>query len=117
MERAGGRGHSAEVPPPAGEHSGPADPGQPERCGVLHGELDADGGPDYGRTGGGGISDRAVDGQEIEIGPEDFDFETEAHFVDVEFLTRALRGSWTWDEEEQTLLLQIPGKALMNATD
>ena len=42
--------------------------------------------------------------------PQDFDFESEAHYIDVNFLTHAMQGGWTWDEDEQTLMLHIPGK-------
>ena len=50
-----------------------------------------------------------VDGLELETAPSDFSFE-EGHFIRVKFLAEALDGSWLWDEEEETLVLQIPEK-------
>ena len=50
-----------------------------------------------------------VDGLEMVTENIDFDF-GEGHFIRVDFLTRALDGSWEWDEEEETLMLRIPEK-------
>ena len=58
-----------------------------------------------------------VDGIEIETEPEDFDFVHDGHYIDVDFLTRALNGNWEWDGEEETLMLRIPGKYIADATD
>ncbi len=57
-----------------------------------------------------------VDGIEMLTGPEDFEF-AEGHFIRVDFLTRALDGSWEWDDEEQTLMLRIPEKDAARYTD
>ena len=51
----------------------------------------------------------AVDGLELVTDSADFSFE-EGHFIRVDFLTRALDGTWEWDAEEETLLLQISEK-------
>ena len=58
-----------------------------------------------------------VDGLELTTEPSDFDFIRDGHFIDVDFLTRALNGTWEWDAEEWTLMLRIPEKSLLNATD
>ena len=50
-----------------------------------------------------------VDGAEIETDMNDFSFE-EGHFIRVDFLTRALEGSWEWDADEETLMIRIPEK-------
>ncbi len=50
-----------------------------------------------------------VDGLEMVTGAYDFSFE-EGHFIRVDFLARALDGSWAWDQEEETLMLRIPEK-------
>lgn len=50
-----------------------------------------------------------VDGLEMVTESRDFDF-GEGHFIRVDFLTRALDGSWAWDAEEETLMLRIPQK-------
>ena len=50
-----------------------------------------------------------VDGTEIETDVNDFSFD-EGHFIRVDFLTRALEGSWDWDAEEETLMIRIPEK-------
>ena len=50
-----------------------------------------------------------MDGTEIETDVNDFSFE-EGHFIRVDFLTRALEGSWEWDTEEETLMILIPEK-------
>ena len=50
-----------------------------------------------------------VDGIEMVTDGVDFSFD-DGHFLPVDFLTRALDGSWEWDEEEETLMLRIPPK-------
>ena len=57
-----------------------------------------------------------VDGIEMVTEPGDFDF-SEGHFIRADFLTRALDGTWDWDEEEQTLMLRIPEKEDAGYTD
>ncbi len=58
-----------------------------------------------------------VDGMELVTDSQDFDFIRDGHFIDIDFLTRALNGTWEWDAEEWTLMLRIPGKSVTNATD
>ena len=50
-----------------------------------------------------------VDGAEMATGPQDAEF-AEGHFVRVDFLTRALDGSWEWDAKEETLRLHVSEK-------
>lgn len=57
-----------------------------------------------------------VDGLEMVTEYGDFDF-SEGHFIRVHFLTRALDGSWEWDEEEETLMIRIPEKDSAAYTD
>ena len=49
-----------------------------------------------------------VDGIEIPMESDDFDFERDGHFIDAFFLARAMGGEAEWDEEEITLMLRIP---------
>ncbi len=58
-----------------------------------------------------------VDGIELEINPQEYDFSTEGNFIDAAFLCRALSGSCEWDGEEFTLMLRIPNKDVSKATD
>ena len=48
-----------------------------------------------------------VDGIEQPVEPADFDFD-EGHFINAEFLAKALGGEAEWVEEENTLMLRIP---------
>ena len=50
-----------------------------------------------------------VDGMEKTVENADFDF-GEGYFIKAEFLAGALGGQATWVEEENTLMLRIPGK-------
>lgn len=50
-----------------------------------------------------------VDGIEKTVENTDFDF-GEGYFINAEFLAEALGGRATWVEEENTLMLRIPGK-------
>jgi hypothetical protein len=50
-----------------------------------------------------------VDGQEIPLEKNDFEF-GEGHFIDAQFLARALGGEAKWDAEETTLMLRFPEK-------
>ena len=58
----------------------------------------------------------AVDGAEMTVDVNDFDF-GEGHFIRASFLAEALDGEWKWDGEEETLTLEIPGKAQTGGTD
>ena len=51
-----------------------------------------------------------VDGVEIAMKEDDFDFLGEGHFINADFLAAALKGEAVWDQEESTLLLKIPEK-------
>ena len=51
-----------------------------------------------------------VDGKEIQLKDDDYDFSTEGHFIDAEFLAEALKGEAVWDQEENTLMLRIRDK-------
>ena len=50
-----------------------------------------------------------VDGIEKPVENTDFDF-GEGYFINAEFLAEALGGRAVWVEEENTLMLRIPGK-------
>jgi len=55
-------------------------------------------------------SSATVDGQEITMKEDDFDFLSDGHFINAEFLAGALKGDMLWDEDENTLMLRIPDK-------
>lgn len=52
----------------------------------------------------------SVDGNNIPMKAEDFDFVSEGHFINAEFLATALKGECVWEQEENTLILRIPDK-------
>ena len=56
-----------------------------------------------------GIS-ATVDGTETDIKADDFSFDQDGHFINAEFLAKALKGEAYWDEEEDTLMLRIQDK-------
>ena len=56
-----------------------------------------------------------VDGTEIPMKEDDFDFVTEGHFINAEFLASALKGEAIWDQEENTLILRILDKEAAEA--
>ena len=58
-----------------------------------------------------------VDGTAIPMSEEDFDFAGDGHFINAEFLARALKGEAIWDQEENTLILRIRDKDAVEATD
>ena len=58
-----------------------------------------------------------VDGLEVAMDPEDFDFDGDGAFIDASFLARCLGGDAEWDAEEKTLMLRIPGKEVSKASD
>ena len=62
-------------------------------------------------------SSATVDGTEIEMKADDFDFNEDGHFINAEFLAAALNGEAFWDEDENTLMLQIREKDAGNSAD
>ena len=58
-----------------------------------------------------------VDGMEISMKEDDFDFATEGHFINAQFLASALKGEAAWDREESTLMLRIRDKAASQSSD
>jgi peptidoglycan hydrolase-like protein with peptidoglycan-binding domain len=55
-------------------------------------------------------SSATVDGTGIEMKADDFDFNEDGHFINAEFLAKALNGEAFWDQDENTLMLRIPDK-------
>ena len=58
-----------------------------------------------------------VDGKEFPMKDDDFDFTTEGHFIDAEFLASALNGEASWEKEENTLMLRIRDKDAVESED
>ena len=58
-----------------------------------------------------------VDGTEIPMKAEDFDFNGEGHFINAEFLASALKGTAVWEQEENTLMLRIRDKEAVESED
>ena len=58
-----------------------------------------------------------VDGIGILMKEDDFDFESEGHFINAEFLAEALKGEAIWEQEENTLILRIRDKEAAEAED
>ena len=58
-----------------------------------------------------------VDGTEIPMKEDDFDFVTDGHFINAEFLAEALKGEAIWDQEENTLILRIQDKGAAEADE
>lgn len=58
-----------------------------------------------------------VDGKTIPMEEDDFDFSTDGHFINAEFLAKALNGSAVWDQEESTLMLRILDKEAVATAD
>ena len=52
----------------------------------------------------------SVDGNDVPMKAEDFDFVSEGHFINAEFLATALKGECIWEQEENTLILRIQDK-------
>ena len=48
---------------------------------------------------------------------DDFDFISEGHFINAEFLATALKGEAVWDQEENTLMLRIRDKTAVESKD
>ena len=57
----------------------------------------------------------SVDGTEIEMKDDDLDFSNEGHFINAEFLAKALNGEAVWEPEESTLMLRIRDKVEGNS--
>ena len=62
-------------------------------------------------------SSATVDGTEIDMKEDDFDFIEEGHFINADFLAAALKGEADWDEETGTLMLRIPEKDASGSVD
>ena len=58
-----------------------------------------------------------VDGREIPMKDDDYDFLTEGHFINAGFLATALKGDMEWDQEENTLMLRIRDKEAVESAD
>ena len=63
-----------------------------------------------------GIS-ATLDGTEIPMKQDDFDFTREGHFINARFLATALKGETEWDEDEDTLILRIRDKDAVESAD
>ncbi len=58
-----------------------------------------------------------VDGTEIPMKEDAFDFASDGHFINAEFLAEALKGEAIWDQEENTLIFRIQDKEAAEADD
>lgn len=58
-----------------------------------------------------------VDGTDLPMNQDDFDFSSDGHFINAEFLAKALQGEAEWDQDESTLMLRIRDKADGETTD
>ena len=58
-----------------------------------------------------------VDGKEISMKDDDFDFTSEGHFINAEFLASALKGEAIWDQEDNTLMLRIRDRESAESAD
>ena len=58
-----------------------------------------------------------LDGTEIPMKDDDYDFSGDGHFINAEFLATALKGEAAWDQEESTLMLRILNKDAVQAGD
>ena len=56
-----------------------------------------------------------VDGTEIAMEPDDFDFSSDGHFINAELLAKAFQGEATWVQDENTLMLRIRDKIAEDA--
>ena len=59
----------------------------------------------------------SMDGMEIPMKEDDYDFATEGHFINAQFLASALKGEAVWDQEENTLMLRIRDKEATQSAD
>ena len=58
-----------------------------------------------------------LDGTEIPMKDDDYDFSGDGHFINAEFLATALKGEAAWDQEESTLMLRILNKDAVQSGD
>ena len=58
-----------------------------------------------------------VNGTQITIAEDDYDFVSEGHFINAQFLATALKGEAAWDQEENTLMLRIRDKDAVQYAD
>ena len=58
-----------------------------------------------------------VDGTEVPMKEDDFDFTADGHFINAEFLATALKGEAEWEQEENTLMLRIRDKEAVESED
>ena len=58
-----------------------------------------------------------LDGTEIPMKDDDYDFSGDGHFINAEFLAAALKGEAEWDQEESTLMLRILSKDAVQEGD
>ncbi|QUC66744.1 peptidoglycan-binding domain-containing protein [Aristaeella hokkaidonensis] len=58
-----------------------------------------------------------VNGTQITIAEDDYDFVSEGHFINAQFLATALKGEAAWDKEENTLMLRIRDKDAVQYAD
>ena len=58
-----------------------------------------------------------VDGTDVLMKDDDLDFSAEGHFINAEFLAKALKGEAVWEPEESTLMLRIRDKAEGETSD
>ena len=58
-----------------------------------------------------------VNGTQTTIAEDDYDFVSEGHFINAQFLATALKGEVAWDKEENTLMLRIRDKDAVQYAD
>ena len=58
-----------------------------------------------------------VNGTQIDMKEDDYDFVSEGHFINARFLATALKGEAVWDQEENTLMLRIRDKDSVQYAD
>ena len=58
-----------------------------------------------------------VNGTQVAMAQDDFDFVSEGHFINAQFLAKALKGEAAWDQEESTLMLRIKDKDAVQYAD
>ncbi len=58
-----------------------------------------------------------LNGTQIAMAEDDFDFVSEGHFINAKFLAEALKGEAEWDQEENTLMLRIRDKDTVQYAD
>lgn len=58
-----------------------------------------------------------VNGTQVAMAEDDFDFASDGHFINARFLAEALKGEAEWDQEENTLMLRIRDKDAVQYAD